>query len=545
VRSLVIGIAVVVVLGAGVAPAATAHAPLQNNESTDEATIAELYPNPVAHNDAGEFVTVQFPEGADPSEYTVVDGQTEIPLAARKDTANRTARRRLTFSTDANTTTQLTDRTTAPIPDRLRLANDGETVRLYRHGSVVDSVTYGRAPEGERYDPAADEWTPLGATDRSLVTAEGGSVEAFVLPDQPDRAVEFLEQGQERILVAGYTLSSQRVVDTLVDAAERNVTVEVLVDGAPVGGMSGEMAVALDRLTRAGVDVRVFGGERARYRFHHAKYAVVDDRALVTTENWKPAGVGGRSSRGWAVITDQQPIVSGLVDTFQTDAGWVDTVTWQAFDAPTLVDDERPSDSYPSEFPAKSLPVDRTELLLAPDNAEGRIVEVIESANESLDIKQVRIGDRGVPFLQAVLDAARRGVEVRILLGSSWYVEEENRQLKRWLDEQAAAEDLPLEVRLAEPSGAFEKIHAKGVIVDEDQVVLGSLNWNNNSARQNREVALLIEGESAGAYFGDVFDSDWQQTPPHELPLGLGLGGLFVAVLAILAASRLKFQSRS
>jgi phosphatidylserine/phosphatidylglycerophosphate/cardiolipin synthase-like enzyme len=75
--------------------------------------------------------------------------------------------------------------------------------------------------------------------------------------------------------------------------------------------------------------------------------------------------------------------------------------------------------------------------------------------------------------------------------------------------------------------------------------VLGSLNWNNNSARQNREVALLIEGESAGAYFGDVFDSDWQQTPPHELPLGLGLGGLFVAVLAILAASRLKFQSRS
>jgi cardiolipin synthase len=46
------------------------------------------------------------------------------------------------------------------------------------------------------------------------------------------------------------------------------------------------------------------------------------------------------------------------------------------------------------------------------------------------------------------------------------------------LEEEAAADDRPLEVRLADPNGAFEKIHAKGLIVDDDQVVLGSLNWN-------------------------------------------------------------------
>ncbi|MFW6434879.1 MAG: phospholipase D-like domain-containing protein [Halovenus sp.] len=544
-RSFVIATAVLAILGAGLAPAATAHAPQQTDETAQEPEIVELYPNPVAHDDAGEFVTVRFPRGTDPSEYTLSDDQTKISLEAGNATANSTATRQLTFSTDANTTTQLTDRTVVPITDRFRLANDGETVRLLRNDTVVDTATYDRAIEGELYDPAAEEWTPLGATDRSLVTAEGGTVEAFVLPDEPDRAVEFLDGGQERILLAGYTLSSPRVVDALVDATDRNVTVEVLVDGSPVGGMSGEMAAALDELSRSDVEVRVLGGQRARYRFHHAKYAVVDDRALVTTENWKPAGVGGQSSRGWAVITDQQPIVSGLVDTLQTDAGWVDTVSWQQFEDPTLVDDDRSENSYPSEFSAESLPVEQTELLLAPDNAEGRVLEAIENANESLDIKQVRIGNRGLPFLQAVLDAARRGVEVRILLGSSWYVEEENRRLKRWLDEQAAAGDLPLEVRLADPDGAFEKIHAKGLIVDGDQVVLGSPNWNNNSLRENREVALLLEGEAAGAYFGDVFDSDWQHTPKRKLPLGLALGGLFVAVLAVLAASRLEFQPRS
>jgi phosphatidylserine/phosphatidylglycerophosphate/cardiolipin synthase-like enzyme len=419
VRSLVVGIAVVAILGASVAPAATAHAPQQYNQTDTEPDILELYPNPVAYDDAGEFVTVRFPEGTDPSEYTLADGQTAVPLEASNVTVNSTVNRQITFSTDANRTAQLTDRTVVQINDRLRLANSGETVRLRRQGSVVDTVTYAQAPEGELYDPVAEEWTPLGATNRSIVTADGGTVEAFVLPDEPNRAVEFLEQGQDRILLAGYTLSSQRVVDALVGAAERKVTVEVLVDGSPVGGMSGEMAAALDELTRAGVDVRIFGGERARYRFHHAKYAVVDDRAIVTTENWKPAGVGGQSSRGWAVITDQQPIVAGLVDTFRADTGWVDTVAWQEFEDPTLVSDEQSRESYPSEFDAESLPVDRTELLLAPDNAEGRVLEVIENANDSLDIKQVRIGNRGLPFLQAVLDAARRGVEVRILLGSS------------------------------------------------------------------------------------------------------------------------------
>ncbi|MFC6720556.1 phospholipase D-like domain-containing protein [Halobacteriaceae archaeon SHR40] len=544
-RSLVVAIAVVAVLGVGLAPTATAHAPQQSNQPTEEPAIVELYPNPVADDDAGEFVTVQFTEGTDPSEYTLTDGETAVPLAVSNVTAKHSKNRLVTFSTDPNTTARVTNRTVRQIPDRLRLANTGETVRLLRDDTVVDTATYDRAIEGELYDTADEGWSPLGATDRATITAKGGTVEAFVLPDEPDRALEFVEQGQERILLAGYTLSSQRVVETLIDVADRDVTVEVLVDGSPVGGMSGAMAASLDELTRAGIEVRVLGGERARYRFHHAKYAIVDDRALVTTENWKPAGLGGQSSRGWAVITDQQPIVSELVGTFRADSGWVDTVSWQEFDDPTLVDDERSKDTYPSKFTVESLPVDRTELLLAPDNAEGRILETIDSANESLDIKQVRIGNRGLPFLQAVLDAARGGVDVRILLGSSWYVEEENRQLERWLEEQAAAEDLPLEVRLVDPNGAFEKIHAKGMIVDDEQVLLGSLNWNNNSVRENREVALLIQSESAAAYFGDVFDSDWSADNQRRLPAGLALGGLFVGVLAILAASRLEFQPSS
>jgi len=539
VRSLVVTVVIVAVV-AGIHPAATAPTAASPNHSAAEPEIVELYPDPVAHDDRGEFVTLQFPAGTDPANYSLADDQAELSLPSER-TRNATGTDRVTFSTHVNATRRLTNRTVVGIPDRLRLANSGERLRLRRQGTVVDTVQYGRTIEGELYDPGDEEWTPLAATDWSVVTAEGGSVEAFVLPDASDRVVEFLDASEERIYLAGYTLTSERVVDTLIDAAGRDVTVAVLVDGSPVGGMSDRMAAALDELARAGVDVRAFGGERARYRFHHAKYAVVDGRALVTTENWKPAGVGGRSSRGWGVITDQSPIVSALVATFRADTGWVDTVSWREYE-PTVVEGDRDRATYPSAFAPASTVVEQTELLLAPDNAEGRILDVIDSADQSLEIEQVRIGDRSLPFLQAVIDAAERGVEVRILLGSEWYVKEGNRRLKRWLEEQAAADDLPLEVRLAEPDGAFGKIHAKGLIADDEQVFVGSLNWNNNSVRENREVGLLVESEASATYFREVFDADWKRDSGDELPLGIALACLFVAVLAVLGASRLEFE---
>ncbi len=532
---------VMLVLFAGMT-ATPAGATQAANSTAEDAQIVDLYPNPPTYGDEGEFVTVSLPPETNLTAYTLADDHVEVPLF-EEPPPTAAGNEPITFSTNTTVTTEYTTRTVSPLSDRIQLADRGDTVRLRYRGETVDKVTYGRATEAEVYNTSREQWQALNATTKPITTAEGGSVETFVLPDESGRAVEFLEASEERIYLAGYTISSQRVVDTLIEAHERGVDVEVLADGSPVGGMGGETAAALDSLDRAGIDVRVIGGDRARYRFHHAKYAVVDDRALVTTENWKPSGTGGQSSRGWAAITDQKPIVSGLVNTFQADTGWVDAIPWDEYDDATIVSSEPARGSYPTEFSAESMQVDRTELLLAPDNAEDRILELIDDAEETLEIKQVRIGDRQLPFLQAVLHAADRGVEVRILLDSTWYVEEENRQLKRWLEEQAAAEDLPLEVRLVDPDDEFEKIHAKGVVVDDEKALVGSINWNNNSVRNNREAALLIGGTEAATYYREVFDEDWQAEEDRELPLGLALAALFVAVLAILGGTRLRFDA--
>jgi phosphatidylserine/phosphatidylglycerophosphate/cardiolipin synthase-like enzyme len=307
--------------------------------------------------------------------------------------------------------------------------------------------------------------------------------------------------------------------------------------------MSTRQRRVLDNLTAAGVQVSAPGGPHARYEFHHAKYAVVDERALVTTENWKPSGTGGRSSRGWGVVTSQDRVVERLVAVFDADARWRAARSWPAVreDVETA-EGNVSAGTYPERVDPERLRVDGARVLIGPENAEGAVLDLLQGATESIDVVQMGVGGADQPFLQAVVGAARRGVEVRVLLSGAWYVADDNREVVDHLRGVADAESLPLEARLAEPRGRFEKIHAKGVVVDGDRVLLGSLNWNNHSARENREIALVLEGESVAAYYGRVFRQDWRG-PAETVPVGLLLGCIVAITIALLRAAAVRFDA--
>jgi len=286
--------------------------------------------------------------------------------------------------------------------------------------------------------------------------------------------------------------------------------------------------------------VSVLGGERARYAFHHAKYAVVDDAAVVLTENWKPAGTGGRSSRGWGTLVRDPGVAAALADTFRADAGFRDAIPWERYRRnATLVDsDPRPTERYPERFEPRRANVASVSVLAAPDNAESAIVSRIDAAEDSIRVEQISIGSRGHPFVRALLRAARRGVKVRVLLGSATYVRADNREIAAWLNERAEAEGLSLEARLAEPRSRFGKIHAKGIVID-DAVVLGSINWTNGSIRGNREVALAIEDAAIARYYERVFRADWRGGV-WSAPVGV----VVLAALAIGGAARFGARMR-
>ncbi|WP_225334744.1 phospholipase D-like domain-containing protein [Halomicrobium urmianum] len=502
--------------------------------------VVAAYPDPVRSGDAGEFAVLSVPPGANLSRYDLSDGHRSASLGTATGAA--IDRRRIAVSAEPAVARNLTDRPVVGV-DALSLANDGGRLEVVRNGSLVDAAVYRETTEGSvvRWNGTATTWRPLGATDREPVSARNGEVRAFVLPDASGVPLDVLAGADDRLLLAGYTLTSARVVDALVRARERGATVRVLVEGEPVGGRTAREADALDRLAEAGVEVQAVGGAGARYDYHHAKYAVVDDRAVVLTENWKPAGTGGNSSRGWGAVTEQEQIVEGLAETFRADAGWRDARPWESFRRGRSFERGEPAfGDYPSRVDPERVPVDRTTLLVALDNAQPRLIERLDGADESIDVIQVTLGGWDAPLVRTLRRAAARDVEVCVLLSGAWYAREENRQTAERLREWADRRDAPLSVRLAEPGDRFEKIHAKGAVVDDRHVVLGSLNWNEAAATSNREVVLVLSGERVAGYYGGVFDADWRGGSTG-LPVGVlaALGGLLA--LAGLVVWRVEF----
>ena len=469
--------------------------------TTGNVTVDAVYPNPATPGDAGEFVVLDVPEEPALANTTLTDGEDTISLDGLP------TGRRVAVAGTPMVARNLTDLPIYQVETPLALRNGGEAIQVRVDGTNVSTLRYPSAPEAKLYRDGV--WAPLGRSDFAPVTAQNVSSTVFVLPDSAAPFRRAIGGATDRVLLAGYTFSDPEITDTLLAAHRRGVDVAVLLEGGPVGGITAAQVEQVDRLEQAGIPVSLMGTERARYDFHHAKYAVVDDHLVVASENWKPGGTGGHGSRGWAVTLRDERLATDLATVFQSDTGWVDSQSWA--DARPADPIEAPPDNttFPERFAPETFDADRATLFVAPDNAAAEMRALLDGAEESIWVEQVSIQRDGL-LMDRTIAAARRGVNVRILVSGAWFVESENRAFVDSVRRRARAEDLPITVRMVEPRSRFEYVHTKGVVVDGRSVVVGSLNWNQHALTENREVAVRIDDPAAADYFERTFLADWR-----------------------------------
>jgi phosphatidylserine/phosphatidylglycerophosphate/cardiolipin synthase-like enzyme len=298
----------------------------------------------------------------------------------------------------------------------------------------------------------------------------------------------------------------------------------------------------LNDLAEADVTVRALGGERARYDYQHAKYLVADDAAMVLTENWKPSGTGGHANRGWGVVLRDRDTATALRRVFDADWRAPDACNWTTVPVDETAESAPAANAtYPARVPSRNVTVNSVTVATAPDNAERVLTDALRNATDRILVLQMTAARDGV-LLRETIAAARRGVDVRVLLSAAWYAREENARVVDALNALADRESLPLTAKLVDPSGRFQKVHAKGIVVD-DSVVVGSVNWNDHSLRENREVAVVLHGDAAATYYADAFDRDWQGGRRPPVPTWLA-AATAIAVLVLLGvlARRIDFR---
>jgi phosphatidylserine/phosphatidylglycerophosphate/cardiolipin synthase-like enzyme len=259
-------------------------------------------------------------------------------------------------------------------------------------------------------------------------------------------------------------------------------------------------------------------GEPAPYRYDHAKYMVIDNRAvLLTSENFKYSGFpppGMSGNRGWGVYLEDPELAEYFSRIFLNDYSGRSIVSYEGAAGNS---EPAPSRKYSGEFTPGFFNGATVQPVIAPDTSY-QITDLINSAEQSIEIEQAYITNETPyslnPYLSAAINASRRGVHVKVLLDSYWYnIEDENDndEMAALINRIGASEHIPLEARCADLSSTeIDKIHNKGVIVDDRYVLVSSINWNSNSPNFNREAGVIIDHPGVAHYFLGVFEDDWK-----------------------------------
>jgi len=343
-----------------------------------------------------------------------------------------------------------------------------------------------------------------------------GMATAFVSPDCSFAILQHeIANASSSLFINVYEFTNPELMELVLDALNRGVKVQLLLDGAPVGGISDDELCIGARIKERCGEVR-FSDDPY---INHAKYAIIDGKkTILMSENWKRTGVpldNSFGNRGWGIVIRDEAIANyfkavfaddfrrGTVYSTETGSCSITRKVLQGSYVPVFV---------PLAVNSKSTVVP----VLAPDSAlcDETILGMINNAQERVYVQQFAArrvwGEDVSPFIAAIIEAARRGCEVKVLLDSK-YLEgaNNNDELVSWLNEKSTVANLSLEARLADlKSLGLAKVHNKGLIVDNDKVLISSLNWNANSG-YNREAGVIVENAEIAGYYEQVFLYDW------------------------------------
>ncbi|MDR0335019.1 MAG: phospholipase D-like domain-containing protein [Methanomassiliicoccaceae archaeon] len=421
------------------------------------------------------------------------------------------------------------------------LADAGDEVMLRRASDkqVIDAFVYGNGDtetpgwKGDAFpkisagkmalrwsafdtDTAADwKMSVAGRTEEKM--ASSGMFDAYVTPfafpdSKGDPVFTALEGASREVLISMYLLDHKDIVSLLMLLLDKGVSVTILLEGSPVGGVPDTEIRYMSALREKGAEVNMIksNGVYKRYDLVHNKYAVVDSAVvIVTSENWRESSFNG--NRGWGAVMESDRLAEYMRyiffadnDTSRIDIHDFKDIYPKAASISLPSYKHRPESGYET-FTASVKPV------FSPDLSFDYLKREMLSAAERIYSEQMSIQyawtDATVESpLSWSLTASDSGVDVKILADVTFADADSGAR-----DNYTAVSlinDMGIEARTIGGGENFGLTHNKGVIID-DTVWISSVNWTNAAFMNNREFAAVIYSKDVADFFAEYFISDW------------------------------------
>jgi phosphatidylserine/phosphatidylglycerophosphate/cardiolipin synthase-like enzyme len=288
-------------------------------------------------------------------------------------------------------------------------------------------------------------------------------VSVIVEPDGQKGAelVSAIRAAKTSVHMTMYLLSSSQVIQALIDQHNAGVDVKVVLNQTfPTNG--GDNSSVYSQLTSAKVPV-VWAP--STFTYTHEKCVILDGtQAWIMTMN----------------ATNSSPTANREYLAIDNDAA--DVAEAEAI--------------FEADYAGKSIQPSGA-LVVAPVNAQSKIVAVASSATTTLDVEGEEFSD--TQTANAIAAAAKAGVKVRVVVANTTPTSTQTTAINTV---KAAGATV---VATASPY-----IHAKAMIADNKTMYVGSANFSTGSLRYNRELGVILADPTEIAKVAAAIDTDFK-----------------------------------
>lgn len=239
----------------------------------------------------------------------------------------------------------------------------------------------------------------------------------------------------------------------------------------------GSQFAQLQDIFRDNASVHIIWDDRLGLNYQHAKTFLTDTRFIIQTANMTYSSF--RNSREIFFLSENKDILQSLQHLFQNDRAWRKTDK---------------SELHPN-------------LVVCPINCRQHIETLLESAESSIYMYQQYVQDKSI---QNILVRKKDAwVDIKLILGND--PNEKNTNDENAGDKSRNWPTMPntLQDTILVQSSPY--VHAKAILVDNQFLLIGSMNISANSLDNNREIWILLLNDELIRKFQNMFLKDWKK----------------------------------
>ncbi len=272
--------------------------------------------------------------------------------------------------------------------------------------------------------------------------------------------VEKINSAHRSIDLTMYLLSEKEILDSLMAAHDRGVTIQILLEETPFGTFNMNKMIR-EKLTAAGIEGK---DQPPGITYLHQKTLLMDDQEfIISTFNYTHAGF--TQNRGYALVDRSTPDVLEAKKLFEAD--WNRT------------------------FFTQTIP----HFVISPSYSRDKLLSLLSSAKAELLIEDEVINDEEI--IDFLIQKAK-SVSVKVLLA----------------DPKKISQNEPVAQKLR--AGGVDArfllkpyLHAKLIVVDASYAYLGSVNLTKDSLDENIELGIIFSNPDLITPLQKQFGEDW------------------------------------